>query len=260
MLGVHGAEPDLGGAVGTHALAQFEGLVAPDVHRRTRHALELFEDQGPGECGVVLGGCEHGRGKSESGDDLQAVGAFRTGPVVGMGEPASEMAEGVLVDDQLDADRAADAVEPGQIVGRDRRCVLPHDTVTPEREGVFDVELELVVATGGEPVDEAAERGAGRNPVAGDVQHVAPGGEVGPVGDVHRGQGPVGSTQLCDGRFAVTSAGRVRPGESRAVPVDGQGVPLRGQGRIPEGPEGRVDVDRCIVAVEVSGPGKQLGG
>lgn len=122
---------------------------------------------------------------------------------------------------------------------------------------MLDVELQLVVAAGRQHLDEACEGLAGRDPVPADVEHEPPGGEVGVVGEAHRGQGPVGVAELLHRLSAVAEPGVVRVAQLRALIPDGEGEPLGRQRRVRELHQRQDVTVRRIEPVDPSGPGEQ---
>ena len=159
-----------------------------------------------------------------------------------MAEPPLEVAQGVLVGDELDAARPAVGVEGTEVVGGVGVGVAPDVLVAGVGEGVLHVELELVDLPARQPVDEGDERLGCRHPVARHVEHDAAHGEVGPVLDAAGGQGaaspaPLGSrwrgvAQLGQGGAAVASAGVVGADEPHGVVGDLQAVALGRQGAV----------------------------
>ena len=186
--------------------------------------------------GAGLGGVEgHGR-PVDAEDPVEAVGGDGERPVAVVAQPALEVAQGVLVGDELHPARPGVGLDGPQVVGAVGVGVAPHLVVARVGEGVLGVELELVELPPRQAVDEGEQRLELRHPVARHVQHDAAHRQVGPVLDAAGGEHAVGLALGGVGRVAqlgqrgpgVAQAGGVGSGDAHAVVVDGQAVALGG--------------------------------
>jgi hypothetical protein len=170
------------------ALSQLEGLVAADVDAAAGEVLHQLAHQLQGEAGVVLGGCENTRGELTAVRPHETVRFFCAMPVSLAAQPATHVAEAVLVGDQLDSRAAAVRVEPAYVCGRQRRRAPPHALVLAVREAVLRVELEMVDAAHRKQLHDARQGGARRNAIAAHVEHVAAHRKVGPIANAQARQ------------------------------------------------------------------------
>ena len=157
-----------------------------------------------------------------------ALRALGERAVARVAQPALHVSEGVQVRHEFDADVRAGGIECADLRGRERRRFLPSVLVAGEREGVFDVELQLVDAQGAERADEVEQFRLGRHLAARDVEHEPAHREVGAVCDHQAGQGGwVLRVELPEGLHPVEHAGRVAGPEADAGRRDFQGVAVR---------------------------------
>ena len=103
-------------------------------------------------------------------------------------EHGGEMAEGGQRRHQLDVTGPAVGVEFQDILGRERRGVLADLRVAPEREGVLDIELELVDLAAAELVGQLQKLVQFRHAATGHIIVNAAVLEVRPVLDLQAGQ------------------------------------------------------------------------
>ena len=113
-----------------------------------------------------------------------AFGTFGHRAITRMPQPALHVAEGVEIRDEFDAERGARVVEFAELGRCQRRGFPPGVFVSGEREGVLDVELELVRAQTAQRADEGEELGLRRHARARDVEHEAAHGQVRRIGDL----------------------------------------------------------------------------
>ena len=100
-------------------------------------------------------------------------GRFGEVVVFGMYEPAFEMAEGVLVGDEVNALFCTVGGKFADFLGGEGTPFLPHDAVVLVGEGLLGVELELVIAKLGEQIHHVFHGGEGGHLAAADVHLIA---------------------------------------------------------------------------------------
>ena len=123
--------------------------------------------------------------------------------------------------DQLDAALGAVVVEFEDVARGERAGTAPGLAHRVEREGVFDVELELVVFVQAELVGPVFEPVEGGDAPAGDVEVVAARFEGGSVLDVQAGQGGAAlADELTQSLHAVTHTLEIRSRYGHAVRGD----------------------------------------
>ena len=141
-----------------------------------------------GQTAALAAGFEHSRGEVAASRSLESLGLLGAVPMRLVPEPASHVAEAVLIGHQFDSDIATARVEPAHILGRERRGLAPDGFVVAIRESVLGVELKLIDPAQRQQVHDAREGGARGNAVATHIEHVAAHGKIGPVADAQAGQ------------------------------------------------------------------------
>ena len=167
------------------AFAEVPGFVAADVEILAGKIGEQFvvetadERQG---AGMFRG---EGRGAAQEilGLGLVRLGNFGEVLESAIFEEIAEMAEGVLIGHKVNAQFAAAGVEDADFLAGEGAPALPDGLVIPVGEGVLGVELQFVDLEIGESFDEVEQGGQLGHAAAGDVEHNAAPGEVGPVAD-----------------------------------------------------------------------------
>ena len=128
-------------------LAELPRLIAADMEAVGREVRQQFGVQGVDEGRAFGGGGECAAERAPASDGvLEAVRAFRQMLVVLVSQPAFHVAERVLVWHQFDSALRAIAVDLADFLRSHRRGVLPDGCMVLIREGMFGVELQLVVA------------------------------------------------------------------------------------------------------------------
>ena len=103
-------------------------------------------------------------------------------------EKIAQMAEGILVRHEVNAEFAAARVEDLDFLRRQRAPALPDGFVFSVGERVFGVKLQLVDFEIGQFFREVEQRFQLRHAAARDVEHHAAPREIRPVADVQAGQ------------------------------------------------------------------------
>ena len=175
---------DLCGAAGlclllAPPLAQLPGLVAAYVEHGASEVRKVFVIQTLDKLQTFGGGGQGGTVAAAAAPRvLKSIGALGQVPVLGVAEPAFEVAEGVEVGHQFDETVGAVGVDLQNLLVGEGACIVPDRFVVAEGEGMFDVELELVDAQAGEAIDEQLERLQGGHLAAAYVHHDAAGRKV----------------------------------------------------------------------------------
>ena len=102
-------------------------------------------------------------------------------------QPALEMAERVEVGDKLDESLAAMRVQGANLFRSQWGGILPNGFVVGESEGVFHVQLQLVVFQVRQQVDKGKESLHRRHLAPAYVQHEATIGKGGVISDFETG-------------------------------------------------------------------------
>ena len=209
------------------AEAEVERLVAADVEGAAREVRQQFGVHLPDERERSRVARVE-RERRQFGP-RQRRAARRFGEVVVrlLRQPAVHVPERVLVGHELDVPLGAVRVEREDLLAGHRRCVLPDGAMAVVREGVLDVQLELVDLPLGQHVDQAEQRRHRRHLVAADVEHDAAMREVGMVLDVQlRESLAVLADELRERREAMREARRVARDDADALVADGEVVAL----------------------------------
>ena len=154
---------------------QVERLVAADVDEPRPEIRQQLVEEPCDElerCGI--GGTERRWVLLEAAprERRTALRELRQMIVGGLSQPPLEMPEAVLVRHELDAVHGAVEIELAYLRRCHRRGVLPHLLVRRVGEGMFRVELELVVVKAREDVHQLFQGAHRWHLVAADVEHV----------------------------------------------------------------------------------------
>ena len=175
MIEIHPMLPAFGDGLLAETLAELPRLVAADVHLAAAEVRQGVVEQSRHEIERALVGAQRaGEFLELSGQRMDpAFRAFGHRAITRMTQPALHVTEGIQVRDEFDAERFARVVELADLRRRQRGGVLPGVFMSPEGEGVFDVELELVDAQATQRADEREEFGLRGHPRARDIEHEA---------------------------------------------------------------------------------------
>jgi hydrogenase maturation factor HypE len=89
-------------------------------------------------------------------------------------KPTLKMSEGVLIGDEVNAPVLAIGVERSDLFGRQRAGILPDLAMILIGEGVFNIELKVVIFELRKIIDKSVKRLHRRNFVPAHIQHDPP--------------------------------------------------------------------------------------